>query len=243
MSPNPADACAEMTAVAYASGEDGKLTLRVNEVTLLRDHVGGMTGFVPPSLLLEGDNTLTIQLTGEGGAKAEVFKGCMGEFPKDPGENENVLGSVTLTAAGSKTVTFAQSGLPAYSYLAAAPTDETGLREAIAAFIDTARNRDVEGYLAYLEPMLHDFALDDPQAPEMLREMATYVIGGPFEVVDPGALTVTPVLGGRAYQVTDSAGKPPLQFAMPGDSGESSDELNQAGIWMKTAAGWKVLRH
>lgn len=69
------------------------------------------------------------------------------------------------------------------------------------------------------------------------------MIGGPFGVVDPGALTVTPVLGGRAYQVTDSAGKPPLQFTTPGDSGGSNDALNQAGIWMKTAEGWKVLRH
>ena len=240
MSPNDAAACDEMTAIAYLGDAGGELTLRVNGVTLLRDNAGGSTGFVPPTLLLEGENILTVEMAGAGSASAEVFTGCKGEFPKDPGQNDKAQVLVQVTAPGSETVTFTQSGLPAYSYLDAEPSDDNGLRDAIAGLIETARSKDVEGYLAYLEPMLHDFALDDPEAPEMLRNMASFVIASPAKVADPGPLTIVPVLGGRAYQVTDSQGDGPLQFIMPGDEAET---LKQAAIWMQTADGWKVLRH
>lgn len=246
---NPASAqtCNEVIAVAYVGSDQGKLTIRVNEVTLLHERSDNMANFVPANLLLEGENTLTIELTGKDGgapnAKAEVFKGCRGEMPKDPGENDDVLGIVALDAAGSESATFVIGDLPAYRYLSAEPTDDAGLLEAVADLIQTARNKDLEGYFGYLEPMFHDFALDDPQAPEMLRQMGGFLIGGPVEVVDPGELTVTPVLGGRAYEVRDAKGNPPLQFTMPGEMEESPDELSQAGVWMKTAEGWKVLRH
>ncbi|WP_193369848.1 hypothetical protein [Pelagibius marinus] len=243
--PASAQACKEIIAVAYKGSDQGRLTLRVNEVTLLRDHSSDMANFVPPNLLLEGENTLTIELAAQDGgtpsAKAEVFKGCWGEMPKDPGQNDNVLGTVVLDAPGSDSVAFTVSGLPAYSYLAAGPSDDAGLREAVADLIETTRNKDMEGYFAYLEPMVRDFTLDDPQAPEMLRQMTDYLFGQPSEVVDPGELTVTPVLGGRAFQVQDAAGNAPLQFAMSVDNGKET--LWQAGIWMKTAGGWKVLRH
>lgn len=164
-------------------------------------------------------------------------------MPKDPGENDNVLGTVALDGTGSDSTSFTVSGLPAYSYLLAERTDDAGLLEAVADLIAIARNKDVEGYIAYLQPMFHDFALDDPQAPAMLRQMAGYIVSKPSEIVDPGALTMTPVIGGRAYQVQDAEGNAPLQFAAPGGDGAEEDTLWQAGIWMKTAEGWKVLRH
>ncbi len=243
--PASAQSCKEIIAVAYRGSDQGKLTIRVNEVTLLRENSSNMANFVPPNLLLEGENTLTIELAAKDGgaptAKAEVFKGCWGEMPKDPGENDNVLGTVALDAPGSDSTTFAMSGLPAYSYLAVEPSDDAGLLEAVAALVATARNKDKEGYLAYLQPMFHDFTLDDPQAPEMLSQMTDYLFGAPSEIVDPGALTVSPVLGGRAFQVQDAEGNAPLQFAMSVDNG--TETLWQAGIWVKTAEGWKVLRH
>ncbi|MEO3428969.1 hypothetical protein AAFN88_08950 [Pelagibius sp. CAU 1746] len=243
--PASAQSCDEIVAVAYKGSDRGSLTIRVNEVTLLRESSSGMANFVPPNLLLEGENTLSIELAARDGgaptAAAEVFKGCRGEMPKDPGENGNVLGTVALDAPGTDSTTFTVTGLPAYSYLSAMPSDDAGLLEAVAGLVETARNKDVDGYFAHLQPMLHDFALDDPQAPEMLRQMADYLFGQASEIVEPGALTATPVLGGRAYQVQDAEGNAPLQFALSVDNG--TETLWQAGVWMKTADGWKVLRH
>lgn len=247
--PTPASAqsCKEIIAVAYEGSDQGNLTISVNDVTLLHDYSGNTANFVPPHLLLEGENTLTIELTARDGgaptARAEAFRGCVGEMPKDPGQNDDVLATLTLDAPGSDSTTFTVGGLPAYSYLTARQTDDAGLLEAVADLIETIRKKDMEGYFAYLQPMFHDLALDDPQAPEMLRQMGAYLVGGPVELVEPGELTVTPVLGGRAYQVQDADGKAPVQFLMPGEDSDTPDELSQAGIWIKTADGWQVLRH
>lgn len=46
--------CSEIIAVAYVGSDRGKLTIRVNEVTLLHERSDNMANFVPPNLLLEG---------------------------------------------------------------------------------------------------------------------------------------------------------------------------------------------
>lgn len=242
-----AQKCDQVLAVAYVGSDQGALTIRVNDVTLLRARSSEQPNFVPADLLLEGENTLTIELTGKDGgtptAQAEVFEGCKGEMAQAPGENDNVLASVALDGGGSDSATFPIGDLPAYSYLSAGPTEPAGLLEAVDGLIQTVQAKNLEGYLDYMSPMLHDFALEHPQAEAMLRQMGGFLISGPVEVVEPGDLSVRPVLGGRAYEVHDAVGKPPLQFTMPGEMADTPDELSQAGIWIKTDDGWKVLRH
>jgi len=242
----PAEACQEVLAVAYVGSDAGKLTIRVNDVTLISGLRGALPNFVPPSLLLEGENHLTLELDAEdatANVRAEVFKGCRGEFPGAPGENRNVLAQISLEGTGARTVSFPISGLPDYSYLSAAPSDDKGLLDAIEAMRDAARHGDVDGYLAYFQPMLDDFVLDgEASAAQLIRGMVSQLLGDGFTVADSGDLTVRPVLGGRVFQVEDGRGDGPMQFRPSGAGGDTPDKIAQASFWINTGDGWKVLR-
>ncbi|WP_157230901.1 nuclear transport factor 2 family protein [Kiloniella laminariae] len=247
-----AQACEETLAVAYQGSEAGKLTIEVNDVILLRDHPGSFANFIPPSLLLEGENILRVRLVKDAaaagaeavGAKAEVFKACQGTFPEAPGQNENVIGEISLDQPGEATTGFTVKDLPAYGYLSAEPTDDKGLLEAITLLRQAASDGDMDAYMAFLTPLKNDLVTIEGMPANILEGMATDLLGGDYKVSEPGALTVHPVLGGRAYQVATAEGDGPLIFVPKDPSNQDLlDKLAQAGIWIKTDDGWKILRH
>ena len=158
----PALACEETLVVAYQGSDAGKLTIAVNDVVLLRDNPGSFANFVVPSLLLEGENTLRVRLVadeaaadteGQPSAKAEVFNACQGTFPEAPGQNPDVIGEISLDKAGEMVIPFRVSGLPAYGYLSAEPSDDAGLLEAIARLRKVASDGDIAEYMTYLTPL------------------------------------------------------------------------------------------
>ena len=242
-----AHACEETLSIAYQTGGEGRLHILVNEATVHLDLAAPEGNWVAPDLLLPGENLLEIELTGpEGAASArlEVFSGCGGAFPAAPGANANSLLTVELDTPGRVSETFSYDDVPDYIYVNSEPTDNAGLDAAIDHLRELAQAGDVDGFLAYQEPLLHDARLSHPERAGMLNHMAMVLLaGGEFDVVEPEEITIKPVLGGRAYQAMDARGQGPLQFVGRDGSPSAGQTLAQARIWIKTAEGWRVLRH
>lgn len=240
-----ANACEEMIAIAYQGSDVGAMTISVNDVILLQDHKGSSFNFMPPTLLLNGDNSINVTLKSEDTSakvSAEVYVGCEGQMPNAPGENGNVLTRVDVKGSGNQSSTFQSSGLPAYAYLSASPTNDEGLIEAISAMRAAARNNDVDAYVSYFQPMLDDFAIEGEDMSSMVVGMSTHLLSPAFNTTKPGNLIIKPVIDGRAYQVTDDVGQGPLQFKATESSDGMPSAIAQASIWIKTMNGWKVLR-
>jgi len=238
-----AQACKEIIALSYIGSDEGELSIHINDVVFVKGSSRNSFGVALPDLLLEGENSLTVELIASEGspaARAEVFQACEGVFPGAPGENPNVLAEISLSAPWSETVHFIVEGLPNYTYLSAEPSDDKGLLEAVGEMQRAAREGNVEGYVAYLQPMLADMSLIGGPPVELVYSMVADLLGGDYEVANPAELAVTPVIGGRAYQVQSASGDGPLVFRATG--GEGINKISQASIWIKTADGWKVLR-
>ncbi|WP_421708612.1 nuclear transport factor 2 family protein [Algihabitans sp.] len=243
----PVKACEEKLGIAYQTGGDGRLHILVNEVTLHPDLASSQGNWIAPDLLLPGENTLEIVLSGPEGvanAKTEIFVGCEGVFPDAPGENAESLLLTEIDTPGRVSEAFFYDDVPGYVYLNAEPTDDDGLEAAIEDLRKVARSGDVAGFLTYHDPLLHDARLVHPEREGLLNHMAMlFLTSGDFDVMAPKEITIKPVLGGRAYQAIDPSGQGPLRFVGKDGSESAGQTIAQARIWMKTAEGWRVLRN
>ena len=253
-----AEPCIEVPAIAFLGSEGGRLTVRLNEASVAIDHRGSVTGHVlEPLLLMEDENTISVTLTAvdetaRPSARVELLWLCRGHPPKPPGENHKGLAVVALDAPGHARTTVTREvapfELPDYSYTWAPATDSSGLLEAIEAMRAAARTEDLDRYLAFYRLMFDDFELIGDAGLARIdatRRRAAELLGGHFDVVDSGPLTLSPVLGGRAYEVRDEKGLAPLQFKGRKAADGLAEEVAQAAFWIKLSqhdGQWYVLR-
>lgn len=235
--------CRAIHVIAYEHAEGARLTLEINGATLFRDLPGGSGGAATPRFLVNGENTLSASLTADDGAAAradlELFRGCEGEFPEPVGSNRNVVVALSLAGGERGEASFALDGLPESAWSRAEPAaDATGLPDRVQALIAAAKARDVQAYVGFFGPMVADMAAQGMPAEQMLAGMAESVFAE-MQLVDPGPLTTRPILGGRVWAVTTADGAAPLQFR---GADAEFDRLDQAMYWIRTEAGWGVVR-
>ncbi|WP_417455168.1 hypothetical protein [Kiloniella sp.] len=240
----PTHACKEITAVALQGSDAAELRVRVNNVILI-NHKGSHSNTVPANLLLEGDNDFKIELitdSPDATGRAEVFVACEGDFPKEPGKNENVLAELYQQGAGEQNAIFQAKTQPAFSYLTGEITSDEGLLEAIEMMRNAAEAGDAKGYMAFFEPMFTDLPLAGGPPPEMIKGMVSELLSGKYTIKSSKDVQVNKILGGRAYQVVNSQDQGPIQFEEKTDVATGRTTITQGAFWLKTANGWKVFR-
>ena len=240
----PAHACKEITTVALQGSDAATLTVRVNDVILV-NHKGSHFNAIPANFLFEGDNDVEIELVTddpEATGRAEVFIACQGDFPEEPGKNQNVLTELHQKGAGTQSAVFQAGAQPAFSYLTGDVTSDDGLLEAIEAMYNAAVKGDTEAYIAFFDPMMTDLKLEDGPPPEMIKGMVSELLSGKYTIKSSKNIEVHKVLGGRGYQVVNSRGQGPVQFEEKTDVATGRTTISQGAFWLKTDRGWKVFR-
>ncbi len=240
----PAHACKEITTVAMQGSDTATLTVRVNDVILI-NHKGSHFNAIPANFLFEGDNDFQIELVTDDPAatgRAEVFVACQGDFPEEPGKNQNVLAELHQKGAGEQSATFQAGPQPAFSYLTGEITTDDGLLEAIEVMYQAAADQDTEAYMAFFEPMMTDLPLADGPPPEMIKGMVAELLSGKYTIKSSKNIQIHKILGGRAYQVANSKGHGPIEFEEKTDVATGRSSIWQGAFWLKTENGWKVFR-
>ena len=236
--------------IAYSGSEGGQLNITLNNISVIDNYDSTTSGFRPPEFLLKKDNKLSAKLSSTDDnktliAQVELFKSCQDKVHQPPGDNDNVIATITLDSVGEKEVSFDIASLPDYSYLSASVNDDTeSLLKAIESMKDTIRNRDLKGYISFLEPMIKDLVLEQAPPEEMIRNMMDQLLSDQFVLKDTSALSVRAVLNGKAYEVTDKEGYAPIQFVPQGESDGMMmpDKISQSKYWIHYNGRWQVLR-
>ncbi|WP_343563327.1 hypothetical protein [Kiloniella sp. b19] len=239
-----ASACNEMRFIALQGSEDSELAIKLNGALLVR-HGGPHVNAVPADLLLEGENLLEMELTtsrADATAKAELFVGCEGAFPEEPGQNPNSLLLLHQDGNGKQSAFFQSGPVPQLSYLKAEPGSDEGLRDAIRKLLTAARKGDVAAYLSLLSPMINDLPLQNGPPPQMIEAMLTDLLSGQFDIIATPDIRIRKILKGRAYQVTTADNRGPITFSPKGSKDGAGFEVTQGAFWIKTSEGWKVFR-
>ncbi len=239
-----AHACNEITTVALQGSDTATLTVRVNDVILI-NHKGPHSNAIPANFLFEGDNDFQIELVTDDPAatgRAEVFVACQGDFPEEPGKNQNVLAELHQKGAGEQSATFQAGPQPAFSYLTGEVSTDEGLLEAIEVMYQAAADGDTKTYIAFFEPMMTDLPLAGGPPPEMIKGMVAELLSGKYTVKSSKNIQVNKILGGRAYQVVNSKDQGPIQFEEKTDVATGRTTISQGAFWLKTDDGWKVFR-
>ena len=252
-----AESCVEEPAIAFVASEDGRLTIRLNEASVVLEYNSSLAGHVlEPLLLMEDENTLSATLTAADeaarpSARVELLWLCRGQPPKPPGENDKGLAMIALDAPGRARTPISREAapfaLPDYSYTWAPATDSDGLLQAIEAMTAAARAGDLDRYLAFYRLMFDDFELEGELGQARIdetRRRAAELLGERFDVVDSGPFRLRPILGGRAYEVRDARGLAPLQFRPMVAATDRPGAVAQAAFWIKRGGTdqWFVLR-
>lgn len=181
--------------------------------------------------LVEGENEIRIEYDGED-AQFSITQGCRGAMP-----DKEFVDQVKFEAPGTKTLSFVHDRPVEDEYLSAEIAGEEGLAEAIESFHEAAVARDIDAILALQAPLFRDaerrgYPVDIARA--FAREVVTK---GTPKIAE--SYTITPVLGGRVYQVLDAKMQSPVRVVYKDENG--SYEWSSGSYWARFDGEWGIV--
>ena len=209
----------------------GAARIFVNGVYFRTEQGPGSGGGTFTDWLVEGENEIRIEYDGDD-AEFSITQGCRGAIP-----GEDFVDAVTFDAPGTKTLRFVHDRPVESEYLNAEIAGDEGLAEAIAAFQQAALARDVDAIFALQAPLFREVERQGypvAAARDFAREVLT---NGSAEIAK--SFTITPVLGGRVYQVVDAEMKSPVRVVYKAEDGTYG--WSSGSYWARFDGEWKVV--
>ncbi len=181
--------------------------------------------------LIEGENTIRIEYDGDD-AQFSITQGCRGALP-----DKEFVDRVEFDAPGTKTLSFIHDRPVEAEYLNAEIAGEEGLPQAIAKLQEAAIARDIDTIFALQEPLFREnerrgYPVDIARA--FAREVIT---NGTAEIAE--SFTITPVLGGRVYQVLDPHMQSPIRVVYEDEN--DSYSWTSGTYWARFDGKWGVV--
>ncbi|AMO72688.1 hypothetical protein [Sphingorhabdus sp. M41] len=181
--------------------------------------------------LVQGQNKIRIEYDGDD-AQFSITQGCRDEMPDD-----EYVDQAIFDAPGTKTLSFIHDRPVEDEYLSAEIAGEEGLAEAIESFHKAAVARDIDAIFALQAPLFRDakrrgYPVDIARA--FAREVVTK---GATKIAE--SYTITPVLGGRVYQVLDANMEPPIRVVYKDENG--SYEWSSGSYWGRFDGKWGII--
>lgn len=181
--------------------------------------------------LVPGKNILKIDYDGSA-AEFEIFARCKGAY-----DDHDIVDRVRFTSASSGQLSFEHKGPLDYNYLKADIAGDQGLLEAVKKLQDAARTGDVETIVHMHAPLIEEFGRRIGKADRFTTYLRTILSGYPIEITE--TLTVTPVMGGRVYQIVGPDGQPPISVSGKMDGGSFS--WPGGAYWARFGKEWAVV--
>lgn len=230
--PNIAWAC-DVEHGLRSKSEAGSYRVFVNGTFFEKD-TGPSSGYgssVFLNWLVTGENIVRIEYDGNAG-QFGITKGCKGEFPDD-----EPVDQVTFDQPGSKILKFNHDDLVESEYLKAEIAGDAGLIDAIEQLQKAVRARDVDTIFALQAPLFRDairqgYSLDNPQM--ITRKLLSE---GVLNIAEN--LVVTPVMGGRVYQVLDPAFERPVSATIKDENGMF--QWYSGTFWARFNGKWGIV--
>jgi len=221
--------------------ESGTYHAALNDVLLDdRGHsVSSVNGTAKPSSyefgltdwLVPGENIVTIDFDGTAG-EFEIFARCKGTYADD-----HIVDTVTFASPSSQQLRFEHQGPLEYSYLKADIAGDEGLLDAVTELQDAARAGDVDTILRMHRPMIEEFGRRMGSTDGIIFYLRSILSSDPVDIVE--TLTVTPVMGGRVYQIRGPDDQPPISVA--GKTDEGSFYWPGGVYWARFGDEWAVV--
>lgn len=181
--------------------------------------------------LVPGKNIVKIDFDGSA-ADFEIFARCKGSY-----EDHNIVDTVRFTSSSSKQLSFEHEGPLDYTYLKADIAGDEGLMDAVKKLQDAARSGDVDTVLHMHAPLIEEFGRHMGNADRFTTYLRTILSRYPVEIAE--TLTVTPVMGGRVYQILGPDAQPPISVSGKMDGGSFS--WPGGAYWARFGDEWAVV--
>jgi len=181
--------------------------------------------------LVPGQNIVKINY---GGSAAEfaISARCKGSY-----DDDHIVDTVSFTSPSSQRLSFEHLGPLEDIYLKADIAGDEGLLDAVKTLQDAARAGDVDTILRMHEPMIKEFGRRMGSTGGITSYLRSILTSHPAVVEE--VLTVTPVMGGRVYQIFGPDGQPPISVSGKTDDGSFSWP---GGVyWARFGDEWAVV--
>ena len=209
----------------------GSARIFVNGVYFRTEQGPGSGGGTFTDWLVEGENEIRIEYDGND-AQFSITQGCRGAIPGD-----DFVDVVEFDAPGTKTLRFVHDRAVEAEYLSAEIAGDEGLAEAIAEFQKAALARDIDTIFALQAPLFREVERQGYPV-DMARDFAREVLtNGTAEIAR--RFTITPVLGGRVYQVVDADMKSPVRVVYKAEDGTYG--WSSGSYWARFDGEWRVV--
>jgi hypothetical protein len=189
------------------------------------------TEYILSEWLVTGKNILKIDYDGSA-AEFQIFARCKGEY-----DDHDIVDTANFTSSSSKQLSFEHEGPLDYNYLKADIAGDEGLLDAVKKLQDAARTGDVDTVLHMHAPLIEEFGRQIGSADGFTSYLRTILSGYPVEIAK--TLTVTPIMGGRVYQIVGPDGQPPISVS--GKMDKSSFSWPGGAYWAKFGDEWAVV--
>lgn len=161
--------------------------------------------------LVPGKNIVKIDYDGSA-AEFIIFARCKGSY-----DDDHIVDTESFTSPYSRQLSFEHLGPLEDTYLKADIAGDEGLLDAVETLQDAARTGDVETILHLHGPMIEEFGRRMGSTEGITAYLRSILTSHP--AVTEEALTVTPVMGGRVYQIFGPDGQPPISVSGKTENG------------------------
>ena len=181
--------------------------------------------------LVPGKNIVNIDYDGSAG-EFTIFARCKGSY-----DDDHVVETASFTSSASRQLSFEHQGPLEDIYLKADIAGDEGLLDAVKKLQEAARTRDVETILRMHAPMIEEFGRRMGSTEGITSYLRTILPSHPAVIEE--TLTVTPVMGGRVYQIFGPGGQPPISVSGKTENGSFSWP---GGVyWARFGDEWAVV--
>jgi len=181
--------------------------------------------------LVPGKNIVKIDYDGTA-AEFIIFARCKGSY-----DDDHIVDKVTFTSPSAKQLSFEHLGPLEDIYVKADIAGDEGLLDAVEKLQDAARAGDVETILRMHDPMIKEFGRRMGSTEGITSYLRSILTSHPAVIEE--ALTVTPVMGGRVYQIFGPDGQPPISVS--GKTEDGSFSWPGGVYWARFGDEWAVV--
>ncbi len=181
--------------------------------------------------LVPGENIVKIDYVGTA-AEFTIFARCKGSY-----DDDDIVDTVSFTSPSSGQLSFEHTAPLEDIYLKADIAGDAGLLDAVKKLQNAARAGDVETIIQMHAPMIAEFGRRMGSTEGITSYLRTILSSHSADIVE--TLTVTPVMGGRVYQIFGPDRQPPISVSGKTEGGSFSWP---GGVyWARFGGEWAVV--
>lgn len=181
--------------------------------------------------LVPGENIVNVDFDGTAG-EFTIFARCKGSY-----DDDHIVETVSFTSPSAGQLRFDHADPLDDIYLKADIAGDAGLLDAVEKLQDAARAGDVETILRMHAPMIAEFGRRMGSTEGITSYLRTILPSHPAVIEE--TLTVTPVMGGRVYQIFGPDGQPPISVS--GQTDDGSFSWPGGVYWARFGDEWAVV--